>query len=258
MPSLPAFAEWQADPRWQRIEFISDLHLRKSEPQTFDAWQQYFDSTRADAVLILGDLFEAWVGDDSRSSGFEAQCAQVLREASAARCIAFMQGNRDFLLGAEMLRDSGVTALPDPTVLLAFGQRVLLSHGDALCIDDTAYQAFRQQVRSAAWQQDFLSRPLAQRRALARQMRDASERNQQGQSPGPWSDVDPATALAWLRAAGCNILVHGHTHRPASGSVAPGCVRHVLSDWDMHSAPPRAQVLELTTAGFARRGLTGA
>ncbi len=258
MSTLPSLHEWQADPGWQRIEFISDLHLQESEAQTFDAWRRYLEATSADAVLILGDLFEAWVGDDARTSGFEARCTQVLREASARRRIAFMQGNRDFLLGAEMLRDGGVTALPDPTVLLAFGQRVLLSHGDALCIDDTAYQAFRQQVRSAAWQQDFLARTLEQRRALARQMRDASELHQRGRAPGMWSDVDPATALEWLGAAGSNTLVHGHTHRPASVPIAPGFERHVLSDWDLHATPPRAQVLELTAAGFARRALTGA
>ena len=130
IPGLPTFWELSAPREWQRIDFISDLHLTADMPQTFEAWAAYLLATPADAVFILGDLFEVWVGDDARHAGFEARCAAVLAEAAARRTLAFMRGNRDFLVGAELLRDCGVHELEDPTVLLAFGQRLLLSHGD--------------------------------------------------------------------------------------------------------------------------------
>lgn len=204
---------------------------------------------------MLGDLFEVWVGDDAaREPGsFEARCAEVLADAARRRPLAFMAGNRDFLVGEALCAATGVTALPDPTVLEAFGERVLLTHGDALCLSDTAYQAFRRQVRSADWQRDFLALPLAQRRALARQMRDASETNKRAQVPADWSDVDGDAAIAWLLATGSRHMVHGHTHRPATHTLAPGFTRHVLSDWDLEALTPRAEVLRWSRKGFERR-----
>jgi UDP-2,3-diacylglucosamine hydrolase len=148
-----------------------------------------------------------------------------------------------------------VSALPDPTVLLAFGKRVLLSHGDALCLSDIAYQHYRAQVRSAQWQASVLALPLDERRQLAARMRHASEQRHADGAGSPASvDIDPAAALAWMHQAEAPVLVHGHTHQPASASLAPGQLRHVLSDWDLdHSAArPRAEVLRLTRAGFAR------
>ncbi len=176
----------------------------------------------------------------------------VLADAASRRAMGFMAGNRDFLVGAAMLRSCGMAALPDPTLLSAWGQRVLLTHGDALCLADTAYQAFRAQVRSPAWRDEFLAQPLATREHLARQMRDASEANKRGRAPADWADVDPAAAVAWMHAAGSHAMVHGHTHRPGSEVLAPGYTRHVLSDWDCDGAPARAQVLRLTRDGFAR------
>ena len=232
-----------APPAWHCIDFISDLHLAEATPHTFAAWRDYLLGTRADAVIILGDLFEAWVGDDARFEGFEARGAVVLAEATARRSVAFMVGNRDFLLGDAMLAACGVLALADPTVLSAFGERVLLSHGDALCIGDLEYQRYRVQVRDPAWRAQVLSRPLAERRALARSMRSESERKA-AEHQGEWFDVDRATALHWMHETDAPTLVHGHTHRPASEALAPGFVRHVLSDWELdHAATPRAQVL---------------
>jgi UDP-2,3-diacylglucosamine hydrolase len=152
-----------------------------------------------------------------------------------------------------MLDACGMTGLPDPTVFHAFGQAVLLSHGDALCLSDTAYQRFRQQVRSEAWQMDFLSRPLPERRAMAREIREESQRRQQ-QPSAAWSDVDPTEALRWMREAGTPVLIHGHTHRPARHQLAPGFERCVLSDWDWDhaDAPPRAEVLRWTRTGLTR------
>ena len=254
-PALPTFWELSSPAPWSAIDFISDLHLAEDTPRTFEAWAEHLANTPADAVFMLGDLFEVWVGDDARHAGFEARCAAVLADAASRRSLAFMAGNRDFLVGAALLKDCGVMALPDPSVLLAFGRRVLLSHGDALCLADTGYQQFRAEVRSPRWQADFLARPLAERRKLARALRDASEqRKRQHLSPLDWGDIDTAAAVGWMHEAGTPTLVHGHTHQPGTEPLAPGYVRHVLTDWDLEatSARPRAEVLRLSARGLER------
>lgn len=244
-------AEIVAPATWRTIDFISDLHLGADTPRTFAAWAGYLEHTTADAVLILGDLFEVWVGDDARLRGFEASAAAVLRRAAARRWIGFMVGNRDFLLGAAMLEACGVVGLADPTVVNAFGERVLVTHGDAMCLGDVAYQQFRGVVRSPAWQRDFLARPLDERRALARALREESERRKS--APVAFHDVDREAALEALRTAPAATLVHGHTHRPGTEALAPDRVRHVLSDWDLDDAAvPRAEVLRWQGTGFAR------
>jgi UDP-2,3-diacylglucosamine hydrolase len=248
----PRAPEVVAPDAWRRIDFISDLHLAQDTPRTFAAARDYLLNTHADAVFILGDLFEAWVGDDARFEGFEAAGAAMLTEAAKRRPISFMVGNRDFLLGREMLDACGVQALSDPTVLSAFGTHALLSHGDAWCIADTEYQQFRGMVRDPTWQAQVLAKPLAERRTLARSIRSESERKA-AEHRGEWADVDTAIALDWLHATNAVTLVHGHTHRPASNLLAPGCVRHVLSDWELdHATPPRAQVLRWSAQGWAR------
>jgi UDP-2,3-diacylglucosamine hydrolase len=257
--SLAGPPEVHADATWRRIDFISDLHLSADTPRTFEAWAGYMRQTPADAVFILGDLFEVWVGDDARFEGFEASCAEVLRDAAALRYTAFMVGNRDFLVGGELLQACGVAALPDPTLLVALGQRVLLTHGDALCLADTEYQQFRAMVRSPAWQGRFLAQPLEARRDYARQVRQQSEaRKRDLSAPQDWADVDVASALDWLRAAGSPTLVHGHTHRPATQALSDSCTRHVLSDWELDHSPHRAEVLRLSSAGFTRLPLVDA
>jgi UDP-2,3-diacylglucosamine hydrolase len=150
-----------------------------------------------------------------------------------------------------MLKACGVMALTDPTVVVAFGERLLLTHGDMLCIDDVEYQAFRRQVRSAEWQAAFLERSLAERRSMARSMRERSEALKSSRSDRV--DVDAATAVRWMHEAGTPTMVHGHTHRPGSEPLAPGFIRHVLSDWDLdHADPPRAEVLRWRRSGLAR------
>ena len=257
-PALPTVHEVTAPPAWGAIDFISDLHLSADMPRTFAAWAGYLERTRADAVFILGDLFEVWAGDDAREDDFEHRCVEVLARAATRRAIGFMAGNRDFLVGAAMLETCGVFALPDPTLLVAFGQRLLLTHGDALCLSDTAYQHFRAQVRDPAWQADFLARPLTERRALARQLRDGSEQRKRQLARHDWPDVDRAGALRWMNAAGALTLIHGHTHRPASESIAPDRERHVLSDWDLDQPPVRAEVLRLSAGGLRRLEPNGA
>lgn len=251
-PPLPALFEFKAPTAWRAIDFISDLHLCADMPRTFDAWATHLRHTPADSVVVLGDLFELWVGDDMRGRAFEQQCVSVLADASSHRHLAFMHGNRDFLLGAAMLHDSGMAGWPDPTVLSAWDQRLLLSHGDALCLDDTAYQAFRADVRSDPWQASFLARSLQERLEIAAQIRSASAARRQFDGEHD-ADVDAAQAVRWMHALGTAEMVHGHTHRPGSNVLAPGFKRHVLSDWDLDdSARPRAEVLRLTRDGFVR------
>ena len=241
---------WQADLSWQRIDLLSDVHLHADMPRTFEAWRHHMLGTPADAVLLLGDLFEVWVGDDAGHQGFEAECVSVLRQASAQKVLAFMPGNRDFLVGDQLLAEAGVQRLADPTLLCCWGQRWLLSHGDALCLADQAYQQFRAQVRSAGWQQQFLALPLGDRQRQARAMRDASTAHQASLGPQHWSDVDDAAAAQWLADADASALIHGHTHRPGTHALPGGGLRHVLGDWDFDTKPSRARMMQLSPTGL--------
>ena len=242
-------ATLMAQSHWRTVDFLSDLHLHPDERSTFAAWQRYLARTPADAVVMLGDLFEAWVGDDAldEPGSFEAQCCAVLRTAAQQRSLFFLPGNRDFLIGDVFLQRSGVTGLADPTLLIFAGQRWLLSHGDALCLDDVDYQRFRTVVRGAIWQQQFLAQPLQLRRSQARAMRAQSTALQRPAQT--YADVDGPAACAWLQATASSVLVHGHTHRPADHALAPGLSRSVLSDWELDATPPRAEVLRLHLPG---------
>jgi len=241
-----------APAHWRAIDFISDLHLAENTPRVFEAWAAHLRHTRAEAVFILGDLFEVWIGDDMAERGFEARCVEVLTEAAAERVVAFMPGNRDFLVGDAMLEASGVMRLADPTLVLAFDDRVLVSHGDALCLDDVAYQRYRAVVRRPGVPRAFAALPLSVRRSVGNAMRSRGTRRRTG-SEADFVDVDAGAALEWTRSAGAATLVHGHTHAPASHSLGPGVVRHVLSDWEIDGAgPPRAEVLRWQASGFSR------
>jgi len=258
--TVPQMAELHAPPAWRTVDFISDLHLQAGEPTTFAAWQHYLENTPADAVFILGDLFEVWVGDDAvsadlsaSSGGFEDRCARVLRLASARLALFFMHGNRDFLVGQTLMDLCHTRLLADPTVLIFQGQRWLLSHGDALCLGDIDYLRFRQQVRSPQWQQDFLARPLAERQAFARSLRQQSEARKK--SGASYADVDAPAARDWLAAAQARTLIHGHTHKPAAHELGDGLSRVVLSDWDAQAPVPRADVLRLSVGGLQRIAL---
>ncbi|MDE1928362.1 MAG: UDP-2,3-diacylglucosamine diphosphatase [Burkholderiales bacterium] len=250
MAGAPAAFDFVAPAHWRAIDFISDLHLGAALPRTFDACAAHLRTTPADAVFILGDLFELWVGDEMRERAFERRCVDALAGAARRLTIGFMAGNRDFLVGADLMCDSGMIRLPDPTRLDAWGRVVLLSHGDALCLADRDYQAFRRQVRDAAWQSAFLARPLAERLAVAAEVRSASAARQRFDGDAA-ADLARDEAARWLAAAGASTLVHGHTHRPGSEPVGPGLQRHVLSDWDLDRGL-RAEVLRLTRDGFER------
>jgi UDP-2,3-diacylglucosamine hydrolase len=234
-----------APPRWTCVDFISDLHLQASDALTFAAWRHYLQYTAADAVFILGDLFEVWVGDDVLSlvAGFERQCADVLREAAARMDVYIMHGNRDFLMGHALMAASGCTLLEDPSVLVFANQRWLMIHGDAQCLDDTDYLQFRANVRSPTWQRDFLAKPLTERVALARHIRAQSEARKR--SDGIYADVDSQAANDLMTSANAQYMLHGHTHRPAKHALAGDRERLVLSDWDLCAQTPRAEVLRL-------------
>jgi UDP-2,3-diacylglucosamine hydrolase len=233
------------------VEFISDLHLCAEAARTARAFRHYLAHTDADALCILGDLFEVWIGDDTREQAFERECLSALATFGARRDLFFMAGNRDFLLGEQACAAARMKALPDPMRLDAFGQSLLLSHGDALCLADTDYQAFRRVVRSPPWQQDFLARSIGERAALARHIRNESQGRRSAQAdPMAYADVDPDAARQWLQATGATTLVHGHTHRPGHDSLGPGLERRVLADWDLDAPSPRGAVLRLDAAGW--------
>jgi UDP-2,3-diacylglucosamine hydrolase len=268
-PPFPAPDTFHAPPSWRCIDFISDLHLHEALPRTTAALAAYLRETPADAIFILGDLFEAWVGDDMRTQPYEAQCTAMLAEAGHRLHLGIMVGNRDFLLGPEMLAACHAHHLADPTVLTAFGQRTLLIHGDELCLADEAYLRFRAQVRQPGWQRPFLAAPLDARLAQAKQMREASQAHQQSLqargaqpsnevaaagSPAPmWDDINEAAAGLWMQSAQATRLIHGHTHHPQDQAFGiPGGMRHVLSDWDLDHGPTRGEVLRFTAQGLQR------
>lgn len=244
--------EIEAPPHWHCVDFISDLHLHGSDPLTFEAWRSYFQATAADAVFVLGDLFEVWVGDDvlSLTDSFEQRCVAVLRTAVRRLNVYIMPGNRDFLMGSALMQACGASFLSDPAVLTFAGERFMLTHGDALCLADAEYQQFRAHVRSARWQQEFLQQPLAKRLEMAHAMRAQSEAHKRA---SVFVDVDSQATRIALQTSNARYLIHGHTHRPETFQQGAEGVRMVLSDWDLNAGPPRAQVLRLSRSGNGPR-----
>jgi len=243
--------EISAPAHWHTVDFLSDLHLDRAEAPTTQTFLRYLKQTPAQALFLLGDIFEVWIGDDALQvdGGIEQHVAAALRVASQRAAIFIMGGNRDFLMGDAFMHASGAQALQDPSVLYASGQGYLLTHGDAHCLGDTAYLAFRAMVRSADWQQQFLSKPLAERQMLGREMRAQSEAHKAtARATGPlqWHDLDTQACLESLAKASVNTMIHGHTHHPATHDLGEGKTRWVLSDWDVADHPPRAQVLRLS------------
>lgn len=216
--------------------FISDLHLDPSRPEITRLFGDFIghEARDAEALYILGDLFEAWVGDDDPSElgAFVADRLRGLRAHGVP--VSFIRGNRDFLLGGGYARRAGMTLLPDPAVVILHGTPTLLMHGDLLCTDDTAYQQFRARTRRPEWQEDFLSQPLPARMAFAQQAREASRSHQSGlRDAGTMetiTDVSPTTVAETCARYGIDRIIHGHTHRPAVHE-ADGRSRIVLGDW---------------------------
>jgi UDP-2,3-diacylglucosamine hydrolase len=216
--------------------FISDLHLCPARPQInldFFGFLQR-EAKDADALYILGDLFEYWAGDDDLGDPFNAKViAALARLVDSGVPTCLMHGNRDFVIGEAFARASKVTLLPDPTLLTLYGEPTLLMHGDTLCTLDHDYQAFRRDARSEAWTRNLLQRPLAERKAAIEALRRRSEQEKQSK-PEEIMDVAPTEVEATLRRYAYPRLIHGHTHRPARHvHMVDGhaCERWVLADW---------------------------
>ncbi|HET6430868.1 UDP-2,3-diacylglucosamine diphosphatase [Dyella sp.] len=236
--------------------FISDLHLDDGRPHITALFERLLASDEvrsADAVYILGDLVDAWIGDDD-DAALPARIAQATRSLSEADVpVYFMAGNRDFLLGSAYAARAGLTLLEDGTVHALYGRPTLLMHGDVLCTDDVAYQAVRQQVRQPQWQAQILAMPLPARRAFAAKAREDS-RAHTGTTGEAIMDVNQQAVATTMREAGVTRLIHGHTHRPAihhfdlDGRAAE---RIVLGDWYEHGS-----VLRVTPEGSELAGLS--
>ena len=239
----------RAPAHWRSVALVSDLHLGPQAPRTSAAFLRWLECLggRADALLILGDLFEAWVGDDflEQAPGDEhhAVCDAMARLGRAGCFVAVQRGNRDFLLGEAFAGRCEARLLDDPCMLELAGQRIVLSHGDALCIDDQAYLRWREVCRDPQWQAGFLAQPLDARIAQAAAAREQSRRTQAAMAqPG---DADADEAARWLQRDAAAWMIHGHTHRPRE-HWRGAQLRQVLSDWDLDSAGDgRAQVLWL-------------
>lgn len=216
--------------------FISDLHLCDSRPHITAAFIEFLEHTavNAQALYILGDLFEYWAGDDAIEAGAQTASIGALRRLSKNVPVFFMAGNRDFLIGDGFTKATGITILPDPILITLYGKPVLLSHGDALCTDDKAYQVFRAEVRSQAWQNQFLSQPLANRIAFIEQLRAKSEQEKSTKSM-QIMDVNTAAVENILHQYDYPpLFIHGHTHRPDTHVyhlAGHTCERRVLGDW---------------------------
>jgi len=215
--------------------FISDLHLEADRPDIADQFLRFLETEalHADALYILGDLFESWVGDDDPNEHYQ-WIKQALRKLTRKDVpVCFMRGNRDFMIGEDFAAETGVTILPDPEVRDIHGDRVLLSHGDAYCTDDVEYQAIRKMTRDPQWQAMMLAKPIEERLAFAAQARQASMARG-GTISEDIMDVNAAAIDTAMREAGVTIMLHGHTHRPAvhefdlDGEPAR---RIVLGDW---------------------------
>src|ERR1700722_365640 len=217
------------------ILFISDLHIDAARPDITGQFVQFLGgaASGAEALYILGDLFESWVGDDAPDAG-QDEALDAIRSLTARGVPCFvMHGNRDFLLGETFCKRSGAQLLPDPLIMTLFGEPVLVTHGDALCTDDRAYQRLRATVRDADWQRRFLALSIASRRALAGAARVGSQAHTAAVEYAI-TDVNADSVAAALRGAGTATLLHGHTPRPAIHPLQVDgrpCTRIVLGDW---------------------------
>lgn len=233
--------------------FISDLHLSHDHPHSTEMFMRFAAdiAPAADALYILGDLFEYWAGDDDLNDPFHLRITGTLRQLGAQGTRIFiMHGNRDFLMAAELGAACHATLLDDPTLLDLYGTPTLLTHGDGLCTGDTEYQRFRSLVRNSDWQAQFLAQPLASRKAQIEQLRMQS-RNEKRLKAMDIMDVNVAAVDDLLRQYGYPRLIHGHTHRPAKHLHRPDghtCERWVLGDWDSG----KASILRCDANGIER------
>jgi UDP-2,3-diacylglucosamine hydrolase len=236
--------------------FISDLHLADERPEINSLFFRFMEDTapEAEALYILGDLFEYWVGDDQLDHDPLARAVTdtIRRLSDAGTRVYFTHGNRDFLIGERFAREAGLTILLDPTLIELYGQQVLLMHGDTLCTDDAAYQKFRAQTRTNEWKNATLAQPYEARQQLARSIRAQSD-SEKNQKPEEIMDVTEATVEEVFRQYHYPLMIHGHTHRPATHQLlvdGHACERWVLADW--HG---RGECLSVGNGDLRRIGL---
>jgi UDP-2,3-diacylglucosamine hydrolase len=215
--------------------FISDLHIDSHSPAVIEQFLTLLsqEGQNAEALYILGDLFESYIGDDAADPAQRAAMAGIQALTGTGVPCFVMQGNRDFLLGEAFCRRTGARLLEDPVIVTLYGEAVLVMHGDALCTDDAAYQRLRATVRDRGWQKQFRRLSMKARRALAGAARAGSQAHTAAASP-VITDVNPDSVAAVLRASGVATLLHGHTHRPAIHPLevdGRACTRIVLGDW---------------------------
>ncbi len=215
--------------------FIADLHLEEARRDVTDAFLAFLPTYAhgIDALYILGDFFEAWIGDDERTPLQEEVSNALLRTRETGTRLYLMHGNRDFLIGQDFCDRVGAELLEDPTVIDLYGELTLLMHGDSLCTADEEYQTFRANMRNPQWQQAFLQRPLADRQLVAKQMRQISQAKNQGKKQDIM-DVTPEEVAADMERHQVQQLIHGHTHRPAVHDLTANgqpAKRYVLGDW---------------------------
>jgi UDP-2,3-diacylglucosamine hydrolase len=216
--------------------FISDLHLTEERPDANERFITFIEdkARSADALYILGDFFEYWLGDDDLAEPFNAVIAGLLKDLTRGGVqLHLMHGNRDFLIGERFCAATGARLLEDPTLSQIEGTATLLMHGDTLCTDDLEYQAWRRKARSPEFQAEFLAKPLAERRRAVMQMREKSKELMQGKAAEIMDVNDDAVRQA-LRRHGVRRLIHGHTHRPGRHAIdvdGQRCERWVLPDW---------------------------
>lgn len=220
--------------------FISDLHLKAEQPETIGLFLDFLagEASKAEALYILGDLFEAWLGDDLLLPGYEPVLEAMKRLSESGVALYVMHGNRDFLLGDRFAQMSGATLIGDPCRIELYGTPTLLMHGDLLCTDDLPYQAMRQQLRDPQWIAAFLAKSPQERIEFARELRERSQK-ETGEKTEAIMDVNASTVSATLRQYQVLRLIHGHTHRPAVHSVALDeklAERLVLGDWGEHGS----------------------
>lgn len=212
--------------------FISDCHLDPARPEVTAALESFLEQRAVNAarLYILGDLFEAWLGDDDPAPEY-AGIIGALRRLAATRPVYFLAGNRDFLLGEDFAADTGIRLLHESEQIRLGERQVLLLHGDTLCTDDHDYLAFRAQVRAPAWQTAFLAKPLAERRQIAARLRSDSV-GAMAQKSSEIMDVNPDAVLSCFETNAVDTIIHGHTHRPALHRYPRARQRIVLGDWN--------------------------
>lgn len=230
--------------------FISDLHLEEKRPDITRAFLHFLteDAPQAETLYILGDLFEAWIGDDAQTPLSIEVVAALKKLTDAGTALFIMHGNRDFLIGHAFAKSTGATLLDDPTVIDLYGKPALLMHGDTLCTNDIEYLKFRAQVRHPLFQQDFLSKPIHERIAIAKHIRDISKTEGQNKAYDIM-DVTPQAVLDAMAQHHVDLLIHGHTHRPATHDVTVNnkpAQRMVLGDWDKNPQIVKADATQCT------------